>query len=182
MKINLTMDYLSEGPYTLQVMQQLQENVFPHLGSRLINEITQKEIIAAWGPLWKAGKETGRKLRGSIERIFAWTISREIVKANPTPSSRVMPKFNHNVKHMPSLSYERTPEFWNWSMNKPRLSMKTQTGLAMALLLAIRRQEPRFLGCGHIDLDKAIWVTPADRMKKRKDHRQPLTESVLTML
>ena len=34
----------------------------------------------------------------------------------------------------------------------------------------------------HIDLDAAIWVTPADKMKKRKEHRQPLTEPVLTML
>ena len=106
-------DGLSEGPYKRQVMQQLQDYVFPNLGSRPINEIKQKEIIEALSPLWKAKKETGRKLRGNIERIFEWAISQELVEANPTPSSRVMPKVTHTVQHMTSLPYERAPEFWN---------------------------------------------------------------------
>ena len=175
-------DGLSEGPYKRQVMQQLQDYVFPHLGSRPINEIKQKEIIEALSPLWKAKKETGRKLRGNIERIFEWAISQELVEANPTPSSRVMPKVAHTVQHMPSLPYERAPEFWNWLMTRPRMSKETQTGLAIALLLAKRTQEIRFMEWSHIDLDAAIWITPADKMKKRKEHRQPLTEPVLTML
>lgn len=175
-------DELSEGPYKRQVMQQLQDYVFPNLGSRPINEIKQKEIIEALSPLWKAKKETGRKLRGNIERIFEWAISQELVEANPTPSSRVMPKVTHTVQHMPSLPYERAPEFWNWLMTRPRMSMETQTGLAIALLLAKRTQEIRFMEWSHVDLDAAIWVTPSDKMKKRKEHRQPLTEPVLTML
>ena len=175
-------DGLSEGPYKRQVMQQLQDYVFPNLGSRPINEIKQKEIIEALSPLWKAKKETGRKLRGNIERIFEWAMSQELVEANPTPSSRVMPKVTHTVQHMTSLPYERAPEFWNWLMTRPRMSMETQTGLAIALLLAKRTQEIRFMEWSHVDLDAAIWVTPSDKMKKRKEHRQPLTEPVLTML
>ena len=175
-------DGLSEGPYKRQVMQQLQDYVFPTLGSRPINEIKQKEIIEALSPLWKAKKETGRKLRGNIERIFEWAMSQELVEANPTPSSRVMPKASHIIQHMPSLPYERAPEFWNWLMTRRRMSMETQTGLAIALLLAKRTQEIRFMEWSHIDLDAAIWVTPADKMKKRKEHRQPLTEPVLSML
>ena len=67
---------------------------------------------------------------------------------------------------MSSLPYEHAPEFWQWLMNRPRMSMETQTGLAMALLLAKRTQEIRFMKLSHIDLDKAIWVTPANKMKK----------------
>ena len=62
------------------------------------------------------------------------------------------------------------------------MSGETQLGLAMALLLAKRTQEIRFIEWSHIDFHKAIWTTPADKMKKRKEHRQPLTEPVLTML
>ena len=149
-------DGLSQGPYKRQVMQQLQDYVFPHLGSRPINEIKQKEIIEALSPLWKAKKETGRKLRGNIERIFEWAMSQELVEANPTPSSRVIPKITHKVQHMSSLPYEHAPKFWQWLMNRPRMSMETQTGLAMALLLAKRTQEIRFMELSHIDLDKAI--------------------------
>ena len=138
-------DGLSDGPYKHQVLPQLQDFVFPHLGLRPVNEIKQKEIIEALSPLWRAKKETGRKLRGNIERIFEWAMSQELVEANPTPSSRVMPKITHNVQHMSSLPYERAPEFWKWLMNRPRTSMETQTELAMALLLAKRTQEICFM-------------------------------------
>ena len=62
------------------------------------------------------------------------------------------------------------------------MSMEAQTGLAMALLLMKRTKEICFMEWSHIELDKAIWVTPADKMKKRKKHRQPVTEPILTML
>ncbi len=175
-------DGLSEGPYKRQVMQQLQDYVFPHLGSRPINEIKQKEIIEALSEVWKTKKDTGRKLRGNIERIFEWAASQELIELNPTPSSRMMPKVTHSVQHMASLPYERAPEFWQWLMNRPRMSAETHLGLAMALLLAKRTQEIRFIEWSHIDFHKAIWTTPADKMKMRKEHRQPITEPILQML
>ncbi|MGR5537067.1 tyrosine-type recombinase/integrase, partial [Vibrio campbellii] len=33
-----------------------------------------------------------------------------------------------------------------------------------------------------IDLDEKVWVIPAERMKKRRDHRIPLTEQALELL
>ena len=175
-------DSLSDGPYKRQVLQQLQDFVFPRLGLRPVNEIKQKEIIEALSEVWKNKKETGRKLRGNIERIFEWAASQELIELNPTPSSRMMPKVTHSVQHMASLPYERAPEFWQWLMNRPRMSPETQLGLAIALLLAKRTQEIRFMEWSHIDLDKAIWTTPADKMKMRKEHRQPISEPILQML
>lgn len=34
----------------------------------------------------------------------------------------------------------------------------------------------------HIDFDKALWVIPAERMKKRRPHTIPLTEQALALL
>ena len=175
-------DGLSEGPYKRQVLQQMEKYLFPKIGQRRINEIKQKEIIAALSETWKERKETGRKIRGNVERIFEWAASEELVDTNPTPSARMMPKTRHTVKHMTSLEYEKAPEFWKWLMDRPRMGILTQTGLAMALLLAKRTQEIRFIEWQHIDFDNAIWTTPADNMKMRKAHRQPLTEPILAML
>ena len=175
-------DGLSDGPYKRQVMQQLEDFIFPYLGQRPINEIKQREIIDALSHVWKTKKETGRKLRGNIERIFEWAASQELIELNPTPSSRMMPKVTHSVQHMAALPYERAPEFWQWLMNRPRMSAETKLGLAIALLLAKRTQEIRYMEWSHIDFDRAIWTTPADKMKMRKEHRQPITEPILTML
>ena len=175
-------DGLSEGPYKKQVLQQLTDYLFPKLGLRPINEIKQKEIVEALSDTWKIKKETGRKLRGNIDRIFEWAVGHELLDFNPTPSARMMPKVTHNVQHMASLPYERAPEFWRWLSDRPRMSIETRTGLAIALLLAKRTQEIRFMEWDHIDFDRAIWTTPADKMKMRKAHRQPITQPILGML
>jgi integrase len=41
------------------------------------------------------------------------------------------------------------------------MSIETKTGLSIALLLAKRTQEIRFMEWEHIDFDRAIWTTPA---------------------
>ena len=175
-------DGLSDGPYKRQVMQQLEDFIFSYLGQRPINEIKQKEIIEALSYVWKTKKETGRKLRGNIERIFEWAASQELIELNPTPSLRMMPKVTYSVQHMAALPYERAPEFWQWLMTRPRMSAETKLGLAIALLLAKRTQEIRYMEWSHIDFDRAIWTIPADKMKMRKEHRQPITEPILSML
>ena len=175
-------DGLSDGPYKRQVLQQMTDYLFPKLGQRPINEIKQKEIVEALSDTWKTKKETGRKLRGNIDRIFEWAVGQELLEFNPTPSSRMMPKVAHNVQHMASLPYERAAEFWRWLSDRPRMSIETKTGLSIALLLAKRTQEIRFMEWEHIDFDRAIWTTPADKMKMRKAHRQPITQPILAML
>ena len=52
----------------------------------------------------------------------------------------------------------------------------------MALLLAKKTQEIRCIEWRHIDFHKAIWTTPVDKRKMRKEHRQPITEPILEML
>jgi hypothetical protein len=91
-------DGLSDGPYKRQVLQQMTDYLFPKLGQRPINEIKQKEIVEALSDTWKTKKETGRKLRGNIDRIFEWAVGQELLELNPTPSSRMMPKVAHNVQ------------------------------------------------------------------------------------
>ena len=175
-------DGLSDGPYKSQVMQQLRDHVFPHIGPRPINQIRQKEIRDALRDFWINQKPSALKVRGNIERIFEWAISEGLTDENPTPAARMMPKSQHAVQHMLHLPYERAPEFWQWLMSRPRMSAQTRTGIAMALLLAKRSQEIRFIEWSHIDFNNAVWTTPADRMKMRKEHRQPLTEPILSML
>ncbi|WP_340302115.1 tyrosine-type recombinase/integrase [Roseobacter sp. HKCCD7870] len=175
-------DGLSDGPYKKQVIQQLRDHVFPKLGRRQINEIKQKEIREALSDIWVNHEPSGKKIRSNIERIFELAVADELVEYNPTPSPRLMPKSRHFVQHMAHLPHERAPEFWQWLMSRPRMSLQTRTGIAMALLLAKRSQEIRFIEWSHIDFDNAVWTTPASRMKMRKEHRQPLTEPILSML
>jgi len=170
---------LSEGTYKRQVIQQLNDHIFPILGDRPIDQIRRREIVNCLREVWLNKKPTGSKLRGNIERIFDFAIDNEWCENNPAPPARSLPKSNHQVQHFKSLPYERIPELWNWLHERPRMGPQTQVGLALAILLGKRTSEIRKMRWADIDFEKGVWVTPAEDMKKRKPHRQPLsTQSV----
>ncbi len=175
-------DGLSEGPYKRQVLQQLEDHVFPALGRRPINEIKRKEITDAIRTIWVEKHPTGIKVRGNIERIFDYAIDLELRDDNPTPPPRSLPLQQHQIEHFSSLPYERVNEFWVWLNNRPRMSIQTQVGIALAVLLGKRTGEIRKMMWAHVDLDAAVWTTPSLDMKKRKSHRQPLPAQAITML
>ena len=173
---------LSEGPYKRQIIQQLRDHVFPILGNRPINKIKRKEIISALRDLWLKNKPTAVKIRSNIERIFEYAIDNELRDNNPTPSARSMPASQHQVKHFTSLPYERAPGLWDWLHNRPRMGPQTQVGISLALLLGKRTSELRKMRWKDIDFENAVWITPAEHMKKRKAHKQPLPKQALEAL
>lgn len=67
------------------------------------------------------------------------------------------------------------------------LNLKQQEGvsakaLELALLTACRSGEVRFATWSEFDLERRVWVIPAERMKAEKEHRIPLTQSMLELL
>ncbi|EKX55900.1 site-specific recombinase, phage integrase family protein [Rhodobacter sp. AKP1] len=175
-------DGLSDGPYKRQVIQQLQDHVFPLLGRRPINELRRREIRDAIAALWVNQNPTAKKVRGNIERIFDFAIDAELRQDNPTPPPRSMPLHQHRVEHFSSLPHERIQEFWEWLNTRPRMGVHTHVGIALAVLLGKRTGEIRKMKWDQLDLARAIWVTPAENMKKRKAHRQPLPDQALAKL
>jgi len=175
-------DGLSEGPYKRQVFQQLKDHVFPHIGRRPINEIKRKEITAAIRSLWVDMHPTGIKVRSNIERVFDYAIDLELRDDNPTPPTRSLPLHQHQIEHFASLPHERIQELWEWLNERPRMSAQTRVGIALAILLGKRTGEIRKMRWEHLDLSAAVWTTPAQDMKKRKVHRQPLPSQAVALL
>ena len=173
---------LSDGPYKRQVIQQLQDHVFPALGSRPVNELKRREIIDAIRELWVTKPPTGKKVRGNIERVLDYAVDLEHCEFNVCPPVRSMPKSQHVEEHFGALEPERAPEFWQWLQNRPRMGIQTQVGIALALLLGKRTGEIRRMEWADVDLERGIWTTPSRGMKMRKAHRQPLTTTALGLL
>lgn len=173
---------LSDGPYKRQVLQQLEDHVFPSLGRRPVNAIRRREIVDALRELWITKNPSGRKVRGNIERIFNYAIDLELRQDNPTPPPSSMPLVQHRIEHFAYLPHERIHELWAWLHERPRMGLQTHVGLALAILLGKRTKEIRMITWDQIDFERGIWVTPADNMKKRKAHRQPLPRQALEKL
>jgi integrase len=83
------------------------------------------------------------------------------------------------VKHHAAMDWQLVPDF----MTK----LREQTGIAakalsFAVLVAGRSGEVRLAVWSEFDLDAAVWVIPAERMKAGKPHRVPLSPSAVELL
>lgn len=83
------------------------------------------------------------------------------------------------VKHHPALSYGEIGAFME--------SLRQQKGIAAAalewlILTATRTGETIGARWIEIDMDKAIWTIPADRIKSGREHRVPLSTPAMAIL
>lgn len=136
--------------------------------------------------LWSGKTETASRVRGRIEAILDWAKVRQYrTGENPArwrgnlehslpPRAKVQ-----KVKHHAALPYEKIGAFVE--------TLQTQEGIAaraleFLILTATRTSETIGARWDEIDLDKALWVIPADRIKAGKEHRVPLSERALAIL
>ena len=91
----------------------------------------------------------------------------------PTPSKVA------KAEHHRALPYAEMPEF----MARLRaVEGESAQALQFAILTAARSSEVRGAAWQEIDFDAKAWTVPAERMKAKKPHRVPLSESALRLL
>lgn len=158
----------------------LKQYAYPALGSLQVQTIEAERIAECLRPIWKAKPETAKKTRSLIERVlrFARPDGPQFAKTlGPAISDRLgkqPAKGNHKA-----LPYQELPALM------AKLQEKSSMGalaLRMAILCASRSGEIRGATWDEIDLDRAIWTIPGDRMKAGKPHRVPLTPEALAIL
>ena len=81
--------------------------------------------------------------------------------------------------HHPAMAYSDLPSFWRVLKEKEALAAKA---LQLLILTASRTSEVLKSTWNEFDLDNALWVIPAERMKAKRDHRIPLTSEALSIL
>jgi integrase len=83
------------------------------------------------------------------------------------------------VNHHAAMPYEQVPEFMIKLRGNDRVAA---CALEFAILTASRTAE--VLGARRLEIDRKakIWTIPADRMKARKAHRVPLSDTALSIV
>lgn len=136
--------------------------------------------------LWESKTETATRLRGRIESILGWaTVSNFRQGDNPArwrghlENLLAKPSRSKRTVHHPALPWKELGAFM--------ASLREQDGIAakaveLAILTACRSGEVRLATWAEFDLDAALWVIPAERMKAGVEHRIPLSTAALALL
>lgn len=165
---------------------EIERYVYPIIGNVPVADITIHDVLKVLEPHWHTKTETMKRLRQRIEAVLSlaavkgwrsdsnparWSGNLDVVLPKPSKIAK--------VQHLASMPYQQIPEFMQALRAKSGVSAQA---LEFLILTAARTGEVRGAQWHEIDIDKAVWTIPAERMKAAKDHVIPLTERAITLL
>nr|WP_281721292.1 site-specific integrase [Nitrosomonas nitrosa] len=164
----------------------LKTYVYDVFGNVPVNEVNRHLVLRVIEPIWKTKTETANRIRSRIERILDWAKAREL-RSGENPArwrgalSHVLPprRTAQRVKHHPALPYKEMPTFMAALRKRNGLGAKA---LEFAILTACRTNEALRATWQEIDVEKATWTIPAERMKAGREHRVPLSPAAIALL
>lgn len=173
----------------------LETYAYPVFGDLPVGEVDTGLIMKVLkGPvkgdargLWLARPETASRVRGRIEVILDWAETNGHRDPGKNPA-RWKGHLDNNlparskvraVKGHAALPVDDVATFMADLRARGGLS---PNALELAILTAARTNEVLGARWSEIDLDKGIWIIPADRMKAGREHRVPLSSRALELL
>jgi integrase len=158
----------------------------PVFGSLPVQEVSTAHVMRVLEPLWRTKTETAARIRGRIEQVLSWAqVHGYRSGENPArwrghlDKLLAAPTKVKKSTHHAALPYAEIGSFWG--------DLKAQDGVAaralqFVVLTAVRTSEAIGAKWSEVDLDKEVWTIPAERMKARREHRVPLSDTAVQLL
>jgi integrase len=159
---------------------------YPIIGDMAVTDVDVGHVLDILNPIWLVKTETASRVRNRIELVLDYA---KVLKyrdgENPArwrgSLDKTLPRPSKIAKHKhhPALPYDDMGAFMG------ALTKANGTGakaLTLTILCATRTSETLNATWNEFDLEKKIWIIPADRMKAEKEHRVPLSDKAITLL
>lgn len=158
----------------------------PIIGAVSMNLIDTATLMRILEPIWKEKTETASRLRGRIESVLDWATVRGYRKGdNPArwkghlDKLLAAPSKVAKVEHHAALDHQKIGAFMAELRQQAGMGAKA---LEFAIITAARSGEVRGATWAEVDMDNALWIIPAERMKAEKEQRIPLSDAALKLL
>lgn len=169
------------GKHQAQWLSTLETYAYPLLSDRLVNDIEGPLIRDVLAPIWLTKPETARRVRQRIGAVLDWSYAKGF-RATEAPLrslGRGLPRQPRKQNHFEALPYKEIPQFLARLRDRPTVG---RLALELLILTAARSGEVRSMTWDELDLDRALWTVPAERMKMGKLHQVPLSDQALNCL
>ena len=165
--------------------RQSVENYCKPIRGLSVRDIGTEAVLSVLTPIWADKRETATRVRSRIERIIDYSIAKGWrVDANPARwrghLKNILPgEARQETRHLASMHYDHVPDFVSQLQVREELAARA---LELTILTAARSGEILKARWDEFDLDNALWVVPAERMKLRRQHRVPLSDRAVELL
>lgn len=160
----------------------------PVVGTMQVRDIELSHVVKILekDDFWTTKTETASRVRGRIEAVLDWATVRGYRKGeNPArwkghlDKVLATPKKVQKVEHHAALPVDEIGAFMRDLREREGIAARA---LEVLILTAARSGEVRGMTWGEINLDEAVWIVPAERMKAKREHRVPLSSRVIEVL
>ena len=171
----------TEG-YAKDVLERIDKNVFPSLGTRPIGEITPPELLAVLRRIEIRGAvDQAHRVRSICSLVFRYAIATGRAERDTAADLRGALKTR---THTPRAAITDPDEIKNLLRNIDDFTgtFIVKCGLQMLALTFLRPSEVRLGEWTEVNFEEKLWRIPAKRMKMRLDHMVPLSTQALELL
>lgn len=165
-----------------RIIRRLERDIFPWIGGRPIADITAKELLSVLRRIEERGAvETAHRAHQNCGQVFRYAIATGRAERDPSPDLKgALPPVKQS--HRAAITDPKTIAELLRAMDGYQGQFVTKCALRMAPLVFVRPGELRKAEWTEIDLDKAEWNIPAERMKMREPHLVPLSTQAVKIL
>jgi len=164
----------------------LETYAFPVFGDLPVQAVDLPMVLQVLEPIWTTKTETASRVRGRIEAVLDWATVRGFRQGDNPALWRG--RLSHLlaarakvqvVEHHAALPYGEMGAFMAALRGRDAVAARA---LEFTILTAARTGEVIGATWAEVDLDDAVWIVPASRMKAGREHRVPLSEPALAIL
>ncbi|MGR5389738.1 integrase domain-containing protein [Vibrio crassostreae] len=176
----LKRDTVSED-YANDIWRSLELHIFPNLGQLAIYDLKAPTVINQLRPLESAGSlETVRRVCQRLNEIMTYAVNSGKIEANTFAGIKQVFK-QPKVQHQKTISPSELPVVMK-AMSEVNIKVITRCAFEFQLHTLTRPNEAAKAKWNEIDFENEIWTIPADKMKMKRDHKIPLSQSVIRLL
>lgn len=178
-------DSWKNAKHRAQWPSTLETYVYPVMGDLPVADISIEHVMAVIEPIWKIKPETASRIRGRIETVLDAAKARGYRQGENPARWRghialMLPARTRLSRgHHKAMPYAEIPAFIASLQSK---DVMAALALEFTVLTAARSGETIGATWNEVDLKKAVWAIPAERMKAGKEHRIPLSSRAVEIL
>lgn len=163
-------------------LHRVRMNIFPDFGSLPIDSISPPMVLVSLRRIEARGSlDMTTRVQRVLVRIFNFAIASGLRTDNPAAPVKEALR-SHKGGHFPSIDVEELPRFLaDLAHAETELEIKTRIATRLVMHTFVRTEEIIGAPWSEVDLERAIWIVPAARMKMRRDHVVPLSHQAVAL-
>lgn len=169
--------------YSESLLRRLEQNVFPDVGNVPVDQLTAPDVVTCLKKIEdRNAHEMAKKCQHLCGQVMRYAVQTGRIKYNFMPDLKGC-LVGRSVVSFASITPDELPELLKAiECNKARLYRQTILAIKLMLLTFVRTSELIGAKWDEINIEKAEWVIPAERMKMKKEHIVPLSTQALEIL